>query len=224
MRYTTTPTRLAAERWYAIAAASVAQRLAEMRPTATRPIRVSTTVFNGYHHVVTSVEFGAYGPLIKPTITAWRLMPIELFDGAVYRQAHDEAAVRRGERQRGDMTGLMARIYGSDETMVCDRRVTLELALPERILGMETARKWNDAASLKGWRAASTRKGSSCAWASLDGHPVVCYEGLDGRPRRALIWRMPDGRIDEIAIDADQALDGPEQAQNIDSGAQLSLL
>lgn len=214
---------LAAERWYSIAEANCALVLAHQRLTA-HPIRLQTVVFNGYHHIVTNVHFGAYGPVVKPSITTWRLTPIELFEGAVHRLPHDEAAIRRGERQRGDMTGFMVRIHGSDETMVCDRRVKLEMALPERIVGLETAKKWNDAASLTGWRADATRGGSPCTWASLDGHPVVCYAGLDGKPRRALIWRMPDGRIDEITIDADQELHGCEQAQDIDSGAQLSLV
>jgi hypothetical protein len=214
---------LPAERWRDLARINSAQATSLSRSTANPP-RLPTMVLDGYHHIVAGVSYGSWGALIRPRADAWRLVPLAMFDGTVYRKAHDDAAIRRGERERGDLKGFLVRIAGAEEVLVCDRKVPVEMGLPDHILGLDAARKWNAAASATGWRVIHCKRGLAPRWASLGGHPVVIYEGLDGRENRALIWRMPGGKLDELRIADDVSLDDPSDAQIVEAGTQLSLI
>ena len=132
--------------------------------------------------------------------------------------------IAEGRRKRGDLTGCLVRVAAPDEVLVCQRKVLVEMRPPERALGLAAAKRWNDLMDRSGgWRAMLCRRGVQPTWASLDGHPVVIYQGKDGMQRRALIWRRPDGAIAEVGVAQDVDLQPEDCAREHEAGSQMGL-
>ena len=185
------------------------------------PMRANAMELGGYQHLVGGVTYGSWGATIRPTIDAWRLVPENMFDGPVYIRPHDERAIEQGLRERGDLTGLLVRVH--HDRMVCQDRSLVGMELPKHVLSMPIAKEWNRSHGRTGWRAFDCTKDRP-RWASLDGHPVVVYQGKNGREARALIWRTPGGRIEDLLLADDVDLDDASGAAALETGEQLCLL
>ena len=216
---------LPAGAWQDWSRINAALAISQYKPGA-HAIRLPSIVHGGYHHVVVGVSYGRWGLRTRPHACAWRLVPLEMFEGPVYKAPHDTQAIERGQRTRGDMTGVLVRIGpGPGDPMVCDRALTVEMDLPEQPVAAEVAREWNaQCAQAGGWRTSMCRQDVPARWASLRGHPVVVYAGRDASAWRALIWRAGDGRLDTFLLDDDVQLDDFSLVDAVEQGTQLALL
>ncbi|MVF24218.1 hypothetical protein EVC37_21805 [Methylocaldum sp. BRCS4] len=185
---------LPAEDWQRFAGANSCQNAAEHKGSG--PVRVKTAEYQGFPWTAFAGRYGPLGHRLKPYVEAWRLVPERLFPGATTPIYHGEVAIRRGERERGDHTGLV--VIASGERMVCAERVHFEMGLPTtRPISLTEAAQFDEKNRAWGWRSLSF-KDSEIDWFLLAGHPVA-RRSCDDRCHAVLFWR--DGRsIEELSL------------------------
>ena len=141
----------------------------------------------------------------------------------ILEHLHDEEAIRAGQRDRGDHSGLIVSVKG--KLMVCAERVRFLMDLPgTRPLSLAEASAYDEGERMIGWRAL-WYGGKEPDWFSLRGHPVAVYWGhktLDD-DRVVLLWKH-DGAIHELGIGDDVLLDGVDRERvPVASNVQLAL-
>lgn len=185
---------LPAECWQRFARANSCQNAAEHKGSG--PVRVKTAEYQGFLWTAFAGMYGPLGRRIAPYVDAWRLLPERLYTRQTTTY-HDEAAIRRGERERGDHTGLIVLVNG--ERMVCSERVHFEMDLPTtRPIALAEAIAFDEQQRRGSWRAL-TFEDAEITWFSLSGHPVAEYR--DERCcHAALFWRGERGRIEDLSI------------------------
>lgn len=188
---------IAAEIWQRLADAYSCQIVIESPKGKPAPVRAMQ--LGGCLYTVFSIIYGAYGATIRPRIEAWKLLPLEMYQGETTLVYHDEAAIRAGLRRRGDHTGLIVSVNG--KRMVCAEMVEFVMDLPTtRPLSLVEAKDYDERQRSSGWRALWF-KGKEPEWFSLQGHPVAVYRDHStlGDDNAVLLWRS-DGEILELSI------------------------
>lgn len=186
-----------AETWEYLASAISSQQAAEHKGPG--PLKVRTVRHEGFLWTGFSAMYGPLGRDRTPYVEVWRLIPEQLYSGVVMTVYHDEEAIQRGERERGDRTGLLVLANGA--RMVCADRVYIEIGLPTtRPISLEEAISFDEKQRRWGWRVLAY-KGAVIDWFFLEGHPVARYVS-ENCCHAVLFWR--GGRdIKELSIDFD---------------------
>jgi len=177
--------RLPVEQWEDVAATYSGLALAGAKPgtlVSVRPLRV-----RGRPALVVSVSWGA---LPERCIEGYFLTPEADYPGPTTQVWYDKGAIERGERKRGDHTGLLVSWRG--QRLVCDERFKLAADLPMCRLPLSDAVQADTAMQVGGWRALAAVRRAPEGWWWFDGHPVVGYLFRDG-VRYFLFYRTQMG-------------------------------
>lgn len=210
-----------AERWQQIASANSCHLAVEQK--GGRPVSVLTAKYGGFLYTAFGTIYGPFGEARKPYVDAYQLLPTSMYAGETTLAYHDEEAIRAGQRDRGDHSGLIVSVKGN--LMVCAKRVRFLMDLPgTRPLSLAEAMSYDEGERGAGWRAL-WYGGKEPDWFSLRGHPVAVYRGhktLDD-DRAVLLWKH-DGAMHELGIDDDVLLDGVDRERvPVASNVQLAL-
>lgn len=210
-----------AEHWQRIASANSCHIAVEQK--ADRPVSVLTAEYRGFLYTAFGTLHGPFGEARKPYVDAYRLLPMSMYTGETTLVYHDEEAVRAGQRERGDHTGLIVSVKG--KLMVCAERARFIMDLPgTRPLSLAEAKAYDENQRMSGWRAL-WYGGKEPEWYSLRCHPVAVYRGhktLD-KDKAVLFWGH-NGVMHELGIDDDVLLDGVDQERvPVASNLQLEL-
>lgn len=166
-------------------------------------VGVRAVEYEGFRYTSFGTMHGPYGLTRKPTIWAYRLLPLRMYEGQTYEIYHDEKAIAAGTRERGDHTGLIVSLKGVK--MVCAEKVDFIKGLPAaRPISLEEAKVCNAKNGNCGWRSLIHTE-PTIEWFSLGGHPVVHYQS-ERRISRSLFYRAGK-RIEEMSIDSDVPLE-----------------
>lgn len=210
-----------AELWQQIASANSCHLAVEQK--ANSPVSVRTAEYRGFLYTAFGAIHGPFGEARKPYVDAYRLLPVSMYTGKTTLAYRDEEAIRSGQRDRGNHSGLVVSVKG--KLMVCAKRVQFLMDLPAtRQLPLAEAMDYDLAARRSGWRAL-WYKGKEPDWGHLRGHPVATYRGHKtlGDDRVVLLWKH-DGAIHELGIDNDVLLDGDDRERvPVASNVQLAL-
>lgn len=205
-----------AELWQQIASANSCHLAVEQK--ASRPVSVRTAEYGGFLYTAFGALHGPFGEARKPYVDAYRLLPASMYTGETTLAYHDEEAIRAGQRDRGDHSGLIVSANG--KLMVCAERVWFILDLPGTPpLPLVEAKSHDKCQRKSGWRALWFR-GKEPEWFSLRGHPVAVYRGHEtlGDCHAVLLWKN-NGKIQELSIADDVALSPPVEETIVPSGA-----
>lgn len=184
-----------AERWEELADINSCMAGASFDPVKGKPLAVKSDVYLSHRYTAFGTLYGPWSETKKPTIWAYRLVPLALYRGETTIVYHDAEAIAEGRRQRGDHTGLIVSVAG--QHMVCEDRVNLEMALPRcRPLTLSEARAWHqDALVFNG--AAFHGNPVEVSWHAYEGHPVIRYH-REGGTRTALLWSVDGQHVVEM--------------------------
>ncbi|MFN9476597.1 hypothetical protein [Acidovorax sp.] len=202
---------LPAQIWEDFADSYAGQHMCEAKEG--NPASVPAKVYGGFLHVVTANNYGGFDGEYRSE--AWQLLPRDLFDGPTH-DFTDYNLFDEGVRARGDHTGLVLKVGGSE--VVCAKPVHFLRGVPTTVpIGLEAAQQYVAESNSWGWRAHVGA--SNPSWWSLEGHPVEVYG--DGAPdRRAALLYLHNGKIHEYGVHPDVELAGLESLRG---AAQRSL-
>lgn len=192
-----------AERWQQVASANSCHAAVEQK--GNKPVSVRTASHEGFLYTAFGTLYGPYGEARKPYVEAYRLLPTSLYIGETTLVYHDEAAIRSGQRMRGDQTGLIVSVKG--KRMVCADKTRFLMDLPETPpLSQAEALAYDEGERTSGWRALWYR-GKTPDWFSLRDHPVAVYRnGPIDSDHAVLLWKH-NGVMHELGIDDDVRLE-----------------
>lgn len=211
---------LPAEKWEEYAQACSAQILIETKKGTPAPVRA--VQHGGHLYTVLSVRYGPYGDARCGIVHAWKLLPVEIYQGETTWVYHDEAAIRAGLRKRGDHAGLIVSVNG--KLMVCAEKAVFHRDLPTtKPLSLAEAMNYDERQRRSGWRALWFRR-KEPEWFSLRGHPVAVYRGHKslGDDFAVLLWNG-SGQIHDLPIAVGVKLSPAESAAAISQAVQMVL-
>lgn len=203
-----------ANHWEALTKSYSAQYVSEQNLKKGQVVKVKGVACQGALYTSFGIYYGTFGATRKPTIEAYRLLPMSMHRGETTLVYHDEQAIQAGTRKRGDHQGLVVRVQRDD--LVCSERVDIEMSLPDtQPLSLAEARAHEAEYRPAGWRPLwrSEDPFNESTWFSLEGHPVVRYGAAAGSHTLVqLLWT--DGqRIHEMTLANDlelaTAIDSP---------------
>lgn len=141
-----------------------------------------------------------YSDHFKPTVWAYKLLPLSWYGGETTTIYHDEEAITAGRRNRGDLSGLI--VLAKGKKLVCAEQVLFLKGLPKtRPMQLADAQSFDRECAQYGWRALYCSN-SLPIWKSLDGHPVAEYKTDEGEKSPVLFYR--EGKtIYEMKLEAD---------------------
>ncbi|WP_336107810.1 hypothetical protein [Thalassospira sp. CH_XMU1420-2] len=195
-----------AEEWQRLTKACDLVRINEqtmkMKPGAEKPVSVKVEPLGAHLYTAFCVCFGSFSNLRSSYIGAYRLCPLDAYTGKTTILYHDEDAIKNGERERGDMTGLIVTHRG--KSYVCQERTHILRDLPEDRLYLEVA-KAHEAklfeSNALGCTRNREREEHGVVWRTCQGHPIACYG-----ESRYLCWQNRD-TIEFTSIDPSYTLD-----------------
>lgn len=142
---------------------------------------------------------GPWGYSSKDEMHAARLVPEDWYEGPTTLVYHDEDAIQRGLRARGDHKGLVVSVRG--RRMVIARSVGFVKELPSTVpLSANEVRDYTKNHEGEGWPSQGALRGD---WVCLEGHPVLVEK--DGRPFGTLYY-LAGGRLHEMRIRLDDVV------------------
>lgn len=206
-----------AQTWIRLAATNSAMMAAQEKPqNEKRSLRVLFTEYRGFYYTAFSVMHGGYGTKQRPSIDAYRLLPVAMWRGETFETIGDlTKKIKSDERYRGSYVGLRV---SAREEMVCAIQTSFVLDLPTtKPVPLSVAEKYDAKQRRSGWRALWFRRATP-SWGSLEKHPVAIYEnGLDGMSRAVLLWR--EGKsMRELMIENGVPLGPKEEVDEQGSG------
>lgn len=185
-----------AEHWETFAESNSCMKASEQKGNT--PISVKTFEHGGFLHTSFATIYGSYGLARKPTVQAYKLLPVQMYEGATTLVYHDHEAINAGLRQRGDLTGLIVSVGG--KLVVCAERADFLMEIPgTRALPLVEARIFDENAGASGGWRALWYSGAVPKWFSLQGHPVVVYGSGQRESHAVLFWKSKGG-IREMSI------------------------
>lgn len=211
------------QHWY-----SASQRLALMNLTSQKRAEVvSVPVFehSGYAYMGNSAIYTAFGSDEKSSIGAYRLIPKSLFKGETTTVYHDPEAINRGERERGNLVGLIVSV--KKQLMVCSTMVKFVASLPTTApISLSEAKKHAASFQSIGWRK-SVLDAVTPLWNHINGHPVASYNNPDMNfCCHVLFWRLQN-EVHEMSLGQSVIFDDDCSALNSTpwptSGSQMQL-
>ena len=159
-----------AEHWETFAESNSCMRASEQKGNT--PISVKTFEYGGFLHTSFATIYGSYGLSRTPPVQAYKLLPVQMYEGATTLVYHDLEAINAGLRQRGDLTGLIVSVGG--KLVVCAERADFLMEIPgTRALALAEARNFDENAGASGGWRVLWYSGAVPKWFSLQGHPVL---------------------------------------------------
>lgn len=161
-------------------------------------VSVPAIEYQGYLYLVTSALYTVAGDDRWPVVSTYRLVPIEFYQGDTTTIWHDEPAISRGERARGDHKGLIVSVKGT--RMVCAEAVQFRAGLPNcRVMSRHEAQAHDASNRNLGWRVFVTQRVEP-DWTTLCGHPVAVYYRPDGDDPYCVLYWKNNCRVMEMTI------------------------
>jgi len=207
-----------AEQWALFSKTCACSTAAEHK--GDKPMSLRTFDHGAFSYASFSVNYGPWGGRNSLLIGAYKLLPESLYAGETTIVYHDEAAIKAGLRDRGDLTGLIVSCKG--KRLVCADKVDFLMGLPKtQCLSFHEAEAYDDETRHHGWRLLFY----SCAnreWFSLEGHPVALYRKDQDNSQSVLFWKS-EGKVHELSLQKGLQLSPLAQSADPAVEGQLAL-
>lgn len=174
-----------AENWDAKTAANSCMNAIEQKDG--KLISVRTFEYHGFLYTSFGSMHCQYSAEFKPTVWAYKLLPLSWYGGETTTIYHDEEAIAAGRRDRGNLSGLV--VLAKGKKLVCAEQVLFSKDLPKtRPMQLTDAQTFDTLCAQYGWRALYCSN-SLPIWKSLGGHPVAEYKNDAGEKSLVLFYR-----------------------------------
>lgn len=166
-------------------------------------ISVRTFGYHGFLYTSFGSMHCSWGAKHKPTIWAYKLLPLSWYSGETTTVYHDEEAIAAGRRSRGNLSGLIVSVKG--KRLVCADPVLFLKDLPKaQPMQIVDAQEFDTLSARYGWRALYCAN-SMPIWKSLAGHPVAEYKD-DSEKTHSVLFYKQGKTIHEMTLESDVLL------------------
>jgi len=190
-----------AENWDAKAASNSCMKAINQKDG--KLISVLTFDYHGYLYTSFGTIYCQYSAQFKPTVFAYKLLPLSLYGGETTTIYHDEEAIAAGRRDRGDFSGLVVLVKG--KSFVCSEPTLFLKDLPKtRPMQLALAQFFDTLCGSHGWRALYCSSALP-TWKSLARHPVAEYK-TDAGEIIPVLFYQEGSTIHEMRLGTDITL------------------